>query len=159
MIRAIERGHNAGVARVIRTVMPSFGAGGAGFAINDAEVDDMFGNYQGARAAYYVVERGDGEVMGGGGYAPLAGGDPDTCELRKMYFLPELRGLGFGRALLERCLEGARAAGFARMYLETLTGMDRAKALYERAGFHAIPHALGATGHFGCDRFYAMDLR
>ena len=33
-------------------------------------------------------------VVGGAGYAPLTGGDPGTCELRKMYFFPELRGLG-----------------------------------------------------------------
>ena len=42
---------------------------------------------------------GDGRVVGGGGIAPLAGGDPDVCELRKMYFLPSLRGLGAGMAL------------------------------------------------------------
>jgi putative acetyltransferase len=159
-IRAIEASDVAGVALLIRTVMPAFGASGPGFAIHDPEVDDMFSAYQGGAAAYFVITAaGEDGVLGGGGYAPLAGGDGATCELRKMYFLPELRGLGLGRALLERCIAGARAAGFARMYLETLTGMDRAKALYERAGFTAIPGSLGTTGHFGCDRFYVLDLQ
>ena len=159
-IRAIQAPDVDGVARLIRTVMPDFGAGGPGFAIHDPEVADMFAAYQPAGSAYFVVVRNTEEaVLGGGGYAPLAGGDSGTCELRKMYFLPELRGLGLGRVLLDRCIEGARAAGFARMYLETLTGMDRAKALYERAGFTPIDGPLGATGHFGCDRFYVLDLR
>ena len=113
--------------------------------------------YARPRAAYFVVER-DGVVIGGAGIAPLDGGDADTCELRKMYFLPEARGLGLGRAMLERCLEAARAFGYRRCYLETLTGMDQAQALYVKLGFVRIPAACGATGHHGCDRFYEKRL-
>ena len=87
-----------------------------------------------------------------------AGGDADTCELRKMYFLPEARGLGAGAAMMARCLEAARDFGFARCYLETLSGMDAAMRLYERSGFRRIDAAMGATGHGGCNRFYLLDL-
>ena len=65
--------------------------------------DDMFGAYQGKRSAYWVVtkmDRGKELVIGGGGFAQLTGADDKTCELRKMYFLPELRGLGIGQELL-----------------------------------------------------------
>jgi putative acetyltransferase len=155
----LKRGHNAGVARLIRTVMPEFGASGPGFAIHDAEVDDMNASYRGARAGYFVVLRkDDGEVVGGGGMAPLQGGPDDTCELRKMYFLPEVRGLGFGQVLLERALDEARKAGFRRCYLETLKVMDRARALYQKNGFSEIAGPLGATGHFSCDCFYLKEL-
>jgi len=162
-IRRVGPGDRAAVASLIRTVMPEFGAEGAGYAINDAEVDDMFGAYQEARSAYFVVTRDDPRsgtevVVGGGGYAPLAGGDEGTCELRKMYFLPELRGLGLGQELIELCLEGATEARFTRMYLETLEGMSRARALYERNGFVRVAAPVGATGHFGCDRFYTRPL-
>lgn len=156
-IRPITAADDAAVAAVIRAVMPEFGASGPGFAINDPEVDQMSAAYAGPRCAYFVVER-DGEVLGGGGIAPLDGGAADTCELRKMYFLPALRGLGAGRALMATCLEAARAAGFQRCYLETLTGMDTAQRLYERSGFARIPGPLGATGHFGCNRFYLREL-
>lgn len=148
----------AAIARLIRTVMPEFGAEGPGFAIVDPEVDDMPRAYAAARSAYFVIVRDDA-VVGGGGFAPLVGGDEGTCELRKMYFLPELRGLGFGRELLERCIDGAREAGFTRMYLETLTAMSAARRLYERAGFEKLEGPLGATGHFGCNSFYARSLR
>ena len=113
--------------------------------------------YAAPRCAYFVVEL-DGEVLGGAGIAPLEGGEGDTCELRKMYFLPALRGRGAGRAMIERCLDAARAHGFRRCYLETLKGMDAAQRLYERVGFRRISCAKGATGHHGCDTFYERDL-
>src|SRR5580692_6711855 len=106
------------MARVIRAVMPEYGARGPGFAINDPEVDAMCAAYPAPRAVYFVLEV-NGEVVGGGGVGPLAGGEDGTCELRKMYFLPAARGLGAGRALLGRCIEEARARGYRRMYLET----------------------------------------
>jgi len=104
-----------------------------------------------------VVER-DGVVLGGGGVAPLEGGEPDVCELRKMYFLPEARGIGAGSAMMLRCLDSARAHGFNRCYLETLTGMDAAQTLYRRHGFTTLAAPLGGTGHFSCDQFYLREL-
>jgi putative acetyltransferase len=156
-IRPITPADDAAVAAIIRSVMPEFGADGPGFAIHDPEVDAMSAAYAAPRHRYFVVER-DGQVAGGGGIAPLTGADPAICELRKMYFLPTLRGLGLGRALISTCLDFAREAGFRQCYLETLTGMDRAQQLYEAAGFRRIPAAMGATGHFGCNRFYLLDL-
>lgn len=156
-IRPIEARDDADVARVIRTVMPEFGATGCGFAISDPEVDWMHRAYAAPRCAYFVVER-DGAVQGGGGIAPLEGGDASTCELRKMYFLPSLRGLGAGAALMARCLDAARAFGFRQCYLETLTGMNAAMRLYARSGFRRIDAPLGNTGHGGCNTFYLLDL-
>jgi putative acetyltransferase len=156
-IRPIRAEDDTAVAAIIRAVMPEFGAVGDGFAINDPEVDWMSRAYATPRSAYFVVER-DGIVLGGGGVAPLEGGPGDTCELRKMYFLPAARGLGAGSAMIARCLEAARGFGFARCYLETLCGMDAAMKLYERTGFRRIDAPLGATGHGGCDIFYLRDL-
>ncbi|RZA12172.1 MAG: GNAT family N-acetyltransferase, partial [Lysobacteraceae bacterium] len=153
----IQPADDAAMAAIIRSVMPEFGATGSGFAISDPEVDWMSRAYAEPRHAYFVVER-DGVVLGGGGVAPLAGGDGATCELRKMYFLPGARGIGAGTAMMQRCLEAARAAGFARCYLETLTGMDAAQRLYERSGFRRIDGPMGATGHGGCNTFYLLDL-
>jgi putative acetyltransferase len=156
-IRPIEVRDNAAVARIIRTVMPEFGADGPGFAIHDAEVDSMYEAYAQPRSAYFVVDRG-GQVIGGGGVAPLDGGEADVCELRKMYFLPEARGIGAGSAMMLRCLDAARAHGFRRCYLETLTGMNAARALYLRHGFRMIDAPMGGTGHFSCDRFFLREI-
>lgn len=157
LIRPIEPRDDAAVAAIIRAVMPEFGAGGEGFAINDPEVDWMSAAYARGRSAYFVVEL-DGSVAGGGGVAPLAGGDAATCELQKMYFLPQARGLGAGAALMDRCLASARELGFERCYLETLCGMDAAMRLYERSGFRRIDARMGGTGHGGCDTFYLLEF-
>ncbi|AGG88379.1 GNAT family N-acetyltransferase [Rhodanobacter denitrificans] len=156
-IRPIEPRDDAAVAAIIRAVMPEFGAGGPGFAIHDPEVDHMHAAYAQPRCSYFVVER-DGVVVGAGGVAPLQGGEPDVCELRKMYFLPTARGIGAGTAMMQRCLDAARAHGFRRCYLETLTGMDAAQALYKRSGFTALCSAMGGTGHHGCDRYFIREL-
>ncbi|HEY6984467.1 MAG TPA: GNAT family N-acetyltransferase [Rhodanobacteraceae bacterium] len=156
-IRLIEPRDDATIASIIRAVMPEFGADGPGFAIHDAEVDAMCAAYSRPRSAYFVIEM-NGAVLGGAGIAPLDGGENDVCELRKMYFLPALRGLGAGRAVMQRCLDMARAAGFRRCYLETLTGMDAAQHLYLDCGFRRVACAMGATGHHSCDRFFLRDL-
>lgn len=157
LLRPITDADDRDVARLIRTVMPEFGADGPGYAIHDAEVDAMTAAYDRPRAAYFVVTHLE-RVVGGGGVAPLDGGAADTCELRKMYFLPEARGLGLGRAMLRRCLQRARAIGFHWCYLETLDRMDAARRLYEQSGFVPLDAPLGATGHNSCDTFYILDL-
>lgn len=152
------------MAAIIRTVMPSFGAVGPGFAINDPEVDHMSRAYGREGALFFVVEHhAPGEaarVVGGGGIAPLDGNETGEriCELRKMYFLPEARGHGVGSALLQRCLWAARGLGYSTCYLETLASMTQAVRLYEQAGFRQLDAALGHTGHHGCDRHYARAL-
>ena len=156
-IRLIAPADSAAVASIIRTVMPEYGAVGPGFAIMDPEVDDMYAAYTRPRCAYFVVVLAN-RVVGGGGIAPLEGGNPDTCELRKMYFLPEARGLGLGRSLLTRCLEAARAEDFRHMYLETLKTMTAARRLYESFGFQPRSAPLGATGHFGCDAWFVREV-
>ena len=157
LLRPIEPRDNPAIAAIIRAVMPEFGADGPGFAIHDAEVDTMAQAYAVPGRAYFVVERG-GRVVGGAGIAPLDGGPEGVCELRKMYFLPEARGLGAGTRMMALCLGAARSLGYRTCYLETLTGMDAAMKLYARAGFRPLDAPLGATGHGGCDRWFSLVL-
>ena len=154
-IRRIRAEDNPGVAELIRTVMPEFGAKGPGFAINDPEVAHMFEAYQEMGHAYFVVT--DGKILGGGGIAPLAG-EAGVCELRKMYFLEEIRGLGLGQKVMDLCLRTARELGYQSCYLETLKSMEKAKALYLRNGFEPLPSPRGNTGHFSCDSWYQKNI-
>ncbi|THH40625.1 GNAT family N-acetyltransferase [Neolewinella litorea] len=149
---------NPTVARIVRTVMAEFNCVGEGFSSNDPELEDMYSAYSVPGAAYYLLTD-DGRPIGVGGYAPLAGADGTICELRKMYLLPESRGRGGGRMLLEECLRGAQADGYAQMYLETVRGMTAAAVLYARNGFTPLDRPLGNTGHSGCDRFLIKSFR
>lgn len=156
-IRKIAPSDNPYVSKIIKTVMPEFGASGQGFAIHDTEVNNMFEAYSGVRCSYFVCEI-NGLVVGGGGVAPLQGGDENTCELKKMYFLPEGRNKGLGQQVLTACLQAAKELGFEYCYLETFNTMNSAMKLYEKNGFVKIPGPLGNTGHFACDIFYKRSL-
>jgi putative acetyltransferase len=156
IIRLIEKRHNEQIGDIIRTVMTEFGAVGTGYSIMDNEVDRMYEAYS-DRAKYFVVEK-DGKILGGSGVAQLLNGDADTCELKKMYFLEELRGLGFGEKLLELCLEAAKELGYKKCYLETLSHMHAAQRLYEKFGFKKLDKPMGNTGHFKCNSWYVRDV-
>ncbi len=156
-IRPIRRADDAAMAAIIRSVMGDFGAVGEGYSVHDPEVDAMSRAYRGSAAGFFVITDGE-RVLGGGGFAALTGGEPHVCELRKMYFLPELRGRGMGARLLTRILDGAYAAGFTTCYLETLEHMISARRLYEAFGFARLDGAMGNTGHCSCDAWYALDL-
>lgn len=158
-IRPVAPEDEPQLAALIRAVMTEFGACGPGFSIMDPEVDHMHRAYQTLGHAYFVLADDQSKIWAGAGIAPLTGSDdPTLCELRKMYALPQARGAGYGRQLLDRCLEAARASGYTRCYLETLETMASAAALYQRAGFKALDAPLGQTGHSGCDRYYLLTL-
>lgn len=71
----------------------------------------------------------------------------DAAEVKRMYVVPEARGRGVARVVLD-ALEGeARAIGAARMVLETGDQQPEAIALYTRAGFEAIPRFGEAWTH------------
>lgn len=158
LLRPIRGSDDPPVARIIREVMTEFSAVGKGFSIEDPEVDHMSKAYSGTGAIYYVLDDG-GRVLGGAGIGPLEAADEDVCELKKMYMLSAGRNRGLGRALMERCLGAAERMGYRRCYLETLETMHQAQALYSKYGFAPIKAPMGATGHFGCDRWFLKVLR
>ncbi|MBL7665124.1 MAG: GNAT family N-acetyltransferase [Bacteriovoracaceae bacterium] len=157
-IRLIQKTDNKMTAHLIRTVMTEYGACGAGFSIQDPEVDAMFENYHRAGHFYFVIEQ-DKKIVGGAGIGPLVGStDTKICELKKMYFFPELRGKGLGSKLLALLLQKAKESGYDKCYLETLNSMNEAQVLYQKFDFKKLSKPMGNTGHFGCDAWYLRAL-
>lgn len=157
-MRPIRPEDNRQVADIIRTVMTEYGAVGPGFSIQDPEVDAMFEAYNSPDSFFLVLEDANARLVGCGGIAPLQDGPPDTCELKKMYFLAEARGKGMGRRLMERLEEEARQRGFQYVYLETIVAMQEANRLYQRLQFQPLAGPMGNTGHTGCGLFYGKQL-
>lgn len=156
-IRPIKKSDNKFMEKIIVDVMTEFGAVGEGYSIKDNEVRNMFESYNNNKSAYFVVTRGK-EVLGGAGIGILPDADGDVCELKKMYFVPEIRGIGLGEKLMDLCLDAAREAGYKKCYLETLERMPQARGLYLKYGFKPVNGPVGCTGHFNCDNFYIRDL-
>lgn len=123
----------------------------------DPNLDELYQVYSQPGHAYWVVDY-NGEVVGGGGIAPLTGSEADICELQKMYFLPAIRGKGLAKKLALMAMDHAREMGFKRCYLETTAFLTEAIALYEHLGFQHIDYALGCTGHVDCEVRMLRDL-
>ena len=60
-------------------------------------------------------------------------------ELAKMTVYESMRGTGLGRALMEACIEKAKALGATRLYLETNSSLAPAIGLYRAVGFVDMP--------------------
>ncbi|MBS7233339.1 GNAT family N-acetyltransferase [Flavobacterium psychroterrae] len=149
IIRRIKKEDNQAVAQLIRSVFDEMEIPKVGTAYADPYLDLMFEEYNKPKSAYFVVEN-EGKIVGCSGVAPLENGDPKICELQKMYFLPETRGLGIGAQMIEKCLEQGRIFGFEKCYIETMPFMHAAQKLYKKSGFEYLDAPLGNTGHSSC---------
>ena len=156
-IRKIEQKDNPAVAKIVRTVMMELGAPKVGTAYADPNLDTMFETYQKANAEYFVIEN-DGRIIGGAGIQKLDNGEDTICELQKMYFMPEARGLGVGSKMIALCLQQAKEFGFKKCYLETMPFMIDAQKLYKKSGFYNINGPMGNTGHTYCSVWMMKDL-
>lgn len=156
-IRKIKKEDNQEVAALIRAVFDELDIPKVGTAYEDPYLDLMFEEYNKPKSVYYVVEK-DGIVVGSAGIAPLANEAVSICELQKMYFLPEMRGIGIGAEMMEVCLQSAKNFGFEKCYLETMPFMLAAQKLYKKAGFEYISAPMGSTGHNSCPVWMLKEL-
>jgi len=98
----------------------------------DVDLKDIEISYLHPGGMFEVIEDKHGRLLGTYGLFPL---NNSTCELRKMYFLPEIRGIGLGREALQRAVGHARRLDFKLIVLKTITVLERAIHLYTRFGF------------------------
>jgi len=157
IIRKIEKKDNLQVEQLIKTIMTEYACVGQGFSIEDAEVKSMFEHYQDPGHIFYVIANEDGKILGCGGIGQLKNADSDHCELKKMYFYSELRGLGYGSKLINMLIDFSKLH-YKVIYIETMKNMTDALKLYHKCGFVYLDTGLGKTGHFNCDTFMALKL-
>lgn len=157
LIRPIELADVPALLAIIAESRAEYGLAAKAPLLEPAD-RTLFATYQQQRSMYFVAIE-DGELLGGAGVAPLAGADPLTCELQRMYLRADARGRGIGEALLRRCLAAARQFLFVRCYLETVKEMQPALEFYGRHGFINLKAPLGRTGHEHNDRWMLRPLR
>ncbi|TDD78869.1 GNAT family N-acetyltransferase [Flavobacterium caseinilyticum] len=156
-IRKINKEDNPEVAQLIRAVFDEMDIPKVGTAYEDPYLDLMYEEYNKSRSVYYVVEN-NGKIVGVAGIAPLANEAETICELQKMYFLPEARGIGIGSEMMEVCLQSGKNLGYEKCYLETMPFMLDAQKLYKKAGFNYIDAPMGSTGHVSCPVWMLKEL-
>ena len=154
-IREIREEDNLSIAEVIGSVLIEFRADPHTTFLGDPLRHNMFQNYREPGTIYYVAEIGH-KIVGGCGIGMLEGSSENTCELQRMFLLPEARGLGYGKELIDLCICKAKEFKYDQVYLESLSQMQGAIHLYDKTGFKRINGPLGKTGHGGCDVFMLL---
>jgi GNAT superfamily N-acetyltransferase len=77
--------------------------------------------------------------------------DRGTAEMKRLYVRPAWRGRGIGRALAEAAIAAARAAGYARIVLDSLPKMHEARELYRSLDFReTAPYLAQPTPGADC---------
>ena len=88
-----------------------------------------------AAGGYFVLARCDSQPVGCGAFRPR---DATTFEIKRMFVLPEFRGRGIARRIIEALEVEARRRGYTRGILETAVRQPEAIALYRRSGYSEI---------------------
>jgi putative acetyltransferase len=156
-IRKIKLEDNQAIAIIIRSCLKEFGADKPGTVYYDESTDHLFELFSEKKSIYFIAEI-EGKIVGGGGVFPSDGLPEGTCELVKMYLLPEARKTGTGAALMNKCLETAKELGFKNIYLESMPELKRAISVYEKFNFTYLNEPLGNTGHHGCSVWMTRPL-
>jgi putative acetyltransferase len=156
-IRPIEKDDNSQLAQIIRDTLTEFKANKPGTVYYDKTTDNLFQLFQQPRSIYYVALI-DEQIVGGGGIFPSEGLPEDTCQLVKMYLLPEARGIGLGKRIIEDCIEFAKANGYSHIYIESMPELENALRVYAKFGFKYLDAPLGNTGHHGCEKWMLLSL-
>ena len=90
--------------------------------------------FPGPREGLWLAEAEDATV----GSITLNEEDARLGRLGHLVLLPEARGTGAGRRLVEAVLNAARAAGYEHLELYTFSDLDAAGGLYRSVGFERV---------------------
>lgn len=86
------------------------------------------------RGVVYFAIGSEGRVVG---CVALERANPEVCYLERLAVLPDQRGRGFGKALVDHVLSRARALGVHRVDIGIIAGHTDLRDWYEGIGFVA----------------------
>ena len=140
------------IKNVVFTTLNEFGLNPQ-LSGKDSDLDDIERNYF-ANNGYFgvAVNISTNIIAGTFGLFAL---NMDTCELRKMYLLKEIRGRGIGKFILNTAIKTAEEKHFKKIILETISPLTVAIALYKQYGFKEVkPKEINER----VDRAFELDL-
>ncbi|WP_427159694.1 GNAT family N-acetyltransferase [Aliinostoc sp. HNIBRCY26] len=151
LIRNWQKSDRTKAAAIISYVLSEYGLGwepkGA-----DRDVLEVEECYLSTGGEFWVIEH-QSQIVGTGAYHPTHRGE-NAVEIRKMYLLPSVRGLGLGKYLLQQLEAAIADRGFNQIWIETASVLVEAVKLYENHGYQPATGLETAR----CDRVYVKYL-
>ncbi|MEU9390458.1 GNAT family N-acetyltransferase [Streptomyces sp. NPDC048324] len=118
-------------------------------------------DFEPPNGVYLIAYDVDGAPVATGGWRTQdsngEGNLDGDAELKRMFVVEQMRGRGVARRILAALEEDARAAGRARMVLETGTKQPEAIALYTSSGYEPCGK-FGYYRHYEASRCFAKPL-
>ncbi|MGB3419005.1 MAG: GNAT family N-acetyltransferase [Dolichospermum sp.] len=118
----------------------------------DKDVLQIEAYYLATGGEFWVIEH-ENKIVGTAAYYPINRGEK-AVEIRKMYLLPKVRGLGLGKYLLQQLETVIASRGFEQIWIETASILTEAVKLYESHGY--LPTTGVETSR--CDLVYVKYL-
>lgn len=119
----------------------------------DTDLDDIDSNYTNNNGYFGLVLDSNKKPLGTFGLYKI---DENSCEIRKMYFLPTLRGKGWGKKIMKVLITKAIENGYKNILLETNSVLKEAISLYKKFGFEELKdYQL----HSRCDQAFIFKIR
>lgn len=118
----------------------------------DKDVLQIEAYYLATGGEFWVIEQ-QNQIVGTAAYYPINRGEK-AVEIRKMYLLPKVRGLGLGKYLLQQIETVIASRGFEQIWIETASILTEAVKLYESHGY--LPTTGVETSR--CDLVYVKYL-
>lgn len=118
----------------------------------DSDLKDLEGNYTQKNGFFGIIKDKNQKTVG---TLALYDCGEGIAEIRKMYFLPETRGQGLGKFVLQFLIDLAKEKGFSTIQLETANALKTAIALYQKFGFSEIKPVHLADR---CDRAFELNI-
>jgi GNAT superfamily N-acetyltransferase len=120
------------------------------------ELSAFLGRFDPSRDGLWLAWSGD--VFAGS--VAVDGDGGEGARLRWFITAPAFRGRGIGQSLLQKAVRFSSDAGHDRLFLWTFRGLDRARSLYERAGFRlAREHEVTQWGQQILEQRFDLPLR
>lgn len=132
--RPWQKGDREAVGEIIRVVLEEYGLPfePKGEDEDALCVEEFY--WQTQKGEFWVVLDPNGKVVGTSAFLERGHG-PKCVEIRKMYLLPEARGQGLGKALLQLMEERIKLKGYDSMYVQTASVLREACSMYKKAGY------------------------
>lgn len=118
------------VFKIVKNVLAEYGLS-TNSKQTDADLNDIHSSYLFNGGVFRILQC-DELIVGSYGLYPTT---RHSCELRKMYILPQFKGRGLGKMMMEDALRLAKDRGFVEITLETNSSLKEALSLYKKYGF------------------------